>query len=302
MLDTEELLVFTRVVATQSLARAAAELHIPRATVSRRLATLEEKLGHRLLRRTTRSMALTAAGRDLLRHAQLVVDAVRAAEASVLRANDDLRGDVRISLGPFTAASLADVLADFIAAHPAVRLLAHVSNRSVDLRREPFDVAIRASAKVPGGLVARRLTRTRLAAFASPAYVARHGLPTSVHALDEHRCLMGLDETMKPRTHWPTATGSTRTRGVFHSDDPTLVTQLCVRGAGIALLPTRLAADHVARGELVPVLADVLRVEGAISIVYPDRRLLPPQVRALIDWIVARGPAVLRTPEEARTR
>ncbi|WP_394829796.1 LysR family transcriptional regulator [Pendulispora albinea] len=299
MLDTEELLVFTRIVATQSLARAATELRLPRATVSRRLAGLEAKLGVRLLARTTRSMAVTDAGRELLRHAHLVVDAAIAAEASVRRRDDDIRGDVRVSLGRASAAALADVLADFIVAHPTVRLLVHVSDRSVDLQRDGIDVAIRASAKIAPGLVARRLAPARLVAAAAPSYLARYGAPTSLRDLKEHRCLLGLDARMKPRTHWPAGKRTVAVRGAVHSDDPHLLTQLCVRGLGIALLPNRLADPHIQRGELAVVLADRLRVDGAIFLVYGERTMMPPQLRAFVDWIRARAPAVLRARGEA---
>ncbi|WP_394840773.1 LysR family transcriptional regulator [Pendulispora brunnea] len=298
MLDTEELLVFSRIVATQSLARAAVELRLPRATVSRRLSGLEAKLGVRLLRRTTRSMALTDAGRELLRHAHAVVDAALAAEASVRRREDDLRGNVRVSIGRASAAGLSDVLADFIVAHPSVRLLVHVSDRSVDLQRDDIDVAIRASSKIAPGLVARQLTPAHLVAVAAPSYLTRHGTPTSLEALKEHRCLLGLDERMKPRTHWPAGKRKVTVRGAVHSDDPHLLTQLCVRGLGIALLPSRLVDEHIRRGDLVVVLADRLRVEGAIFLVYPERALMPPQIRAFVDWIRARAPAVLRTRAE----
>jgi len=298
MLDTEELLVFTRIVETQSLARAAIELRLPRATVSRRLAGLEAKLGLRLLRRTTRSMALTDAGRELLRHAHAVVDAAVAAEASVRRRDDDIRGNVRVSIGRASAAALADVLADFVVAHPAVRLLVHVSDRSVDLQRNDIDVAIRASAKVAPGLVARRLTPARLVAVAAPSYLSRHGTPTSLRDLKEHRCLLGLDEPMKPRTHWPAGKRNVKAHGMVHSDDPHLLTQLCVRGLGIALLPNRLVDEHIQRGDLIVVLADQLRVEGAIFLVYAERALMPPQVRAFVDWIRTRAPAVLRARAE----
>jgi DNA-binding transcriptional LysR family regulator len=302
MLETEELLVFSRVVATQSLARAGKELRMPRATVSRRLAGLEEKLGVRLLRRTTRSMMLTDAGRELLRHAQAVVDAAVVAEASVRRRDDDLRGDVRLSVGPWAGSALADVIAEFVIAHPQVRVLAHVSNRSTDLRRDEVDVAIRAAAKLAPGLVARTLSHSSLVGVASPKYVATHGAPSSLDDLRSHRCLMGLEEGMKPRAHVPAKGRKVRASGVFHSDDPMLLLQLCVRGLGIAVLPSRLVSGHLASGELVPVLPSALRVDGTISIVYAERTLMPPQLRAFVDWIIARAPLVLGTPEEARAR
>jgi DNA-binding transcriptional LysR family regulator len=293
MLETEELLVFSRIVATQSLSRAAKELRMPRATMSRRLAGLETKLGVRLLRRTTRSMALTDAGHALLHHAQAVVDAARQAEASVRRPDDELSGDVRVSIGP-RIGGLTDVLADFVVAHPKVRLLAHVSNRSVDLRREEVDVAIRASAAVSPGLVARRLAKASLIAVAAPKYLALHGTPRSLRDLRAHACFVGLDEGLNARSQWPAKAQRFIGTTAPHSNDPSLLAQLCLRGLGIAFLPERLVADHVARGELVPVLPQTLRVDGTISLLYAERKLMPAQVRAFIDWLVTRAPSALR--------
>jgi len=301
MVETEELLIFTRIVAARSLARASQELRIPRATVSRRLAGLEEKLAVRLVARTTRSLSLTPAGRAFLVHAQAVVDAARAAEASIARANDDAHGDVRLSTSAPFAHALSDVVADFLVAHPRVRVLADVSMRPVDLRREPFDLAVRASGKLPPGLVARRLARTYLGAYAAPSYVARRGVPVSARDLREHAWLLGLDEGMKPRAHVPTrAWGSVRVAGAFHASDPLVLLAMCVRGLGLAVLPNRVAADDVARGRLVAVLPEAIRVDGAVSVVYADRRLMARHVRLFVDWVVARAPAVLDEPRSKR--
>src|SRR3954462_13362894 len=113
MLETEELAIFAAVVLWSSVSRAAAELRVPRATVSRKLAGLEERLGVRLLQRTTRSMRLTEQGQLLHRHAKLVLDAARLAEASVQLRPNGLSGVVRVSMPPMTGGTLPDVLADF---------------------------------------------------------------------------------------------------------------------------------------------------------------------------------------------
>lgn len=294
MLETSALLVFVRIVDGRSLAAAARALGMPRATVSRKLALLEEELGVRLLRRTTRSLSLTDAGRDLLRHARTVVDAALAAARSVARREDDVRGDVRLSIGPHVANALADVIASFVAAHPSVRLFVQVTHRTVDLRRDPIDVAIRASKALSAGLVARRLARASLVAVASPRYLAEHGEPRTLRDLAVHRCLMGLDDALSPRTSFPSSTGrAVAARGVFFSDDPPLLLEGCLRGLGIALLPSRLVDEHLARRELLVVLPGKLRVDGAISIVYAERERMAPELRAFVDWVVARAPAAL---------
>ncbi|MGA2448260.1 MAG: LysR family transcriptional regulator [Polyangiaceae bacterium] len=134
--ETSELLAFVRTVEARSLSRAADELSLPRTTVSRRLARLEKRLRTRLLRRTTRSLALTDAGAAFLRHARIVLDAVNHAEASVRRVDDVVRGDLRVSVPPITSDSFFAMVADFVARFPEVRLHVFFSTAAVDLRRE----------------------------------------------------------------------------------------------------------------------------------------------------------------------
>src|SRR5688572_20662708 len=143
--ETAELLAFAKTVEARSLSRAAAELAIPRATISRRLARLEERLGARLLRRTTRSLMLTDAGEALYRHARIVLDAVGHAEASVRRSDDAIRGDLRVSVPPMIHPSFFAFISKFATEHPEVRLHVHISTELVDLRRGGYDVALRAS-------------------------------------------------------------------------------------------------------------------------------------------------------------
>lgn len=300
MLDAESLRIFVAVVRVSSISKASAELKVPRATVSRKLALLEQQLRARLLRRTTRSMQLTDAGREFHRHAEAALDALQQAEASVAPRGSQAAGDVFVSIPPMVGGALPDVLADFAREHPAVRLHVDVSNRVVDLARERFDAAIRATAEVAPGLVARPLARVALVGVAAPAYVSRHGLPSAAADLRAHRCLVGLDAEGRPRTHWAVGGRRRAVVGVAYSNDPHLVLRWALRGVGIAMLPATLVANHLARGELVPVLPSALRTEGAVSLVTHERRLLTPAARAFVDYVTKRAPVALRAPSAAR--
>lgn len=152
-------------------------------------------------------------------------------------------------------------------------------------------MAIRASAKLAPGLVARRLARASLVAVAAPKYLALHGIPRTLRDLRSHACFLGLDDALKAQSRWPPKAQRYIGTGAPHSNDPFLIAQLCVRGLGIGFLPERLVADAIARGELVLILPQALRLDGSVSLVYTERKLMPPQVRAFIDWIVARAPA-----------
>src|SRR3954454_15542115 len=131
-LENAELLAFAKAVDAKSLTRAAAELGIPRATLGKRLARLEQRLGVRLLRRTTRSLALTDAGETFYRQARIVLDAVSQAEASIRRPDDAIAGDLRVSVPPMAGSRLLDIFAEFVEVHPQVRLHVLFSSRMVD--------------------------------------------------------------------------------------------------------------------------------------------------------------------------
>lgn len=293
MVETEDLRIFASIVRTSSISRAATELKVPRATVSRKLALLEERLGVRLLRRTTRSMQLTEAGRAFHRAAESALEAVRLAEVSVAPRGATPSGDVFVSIPPMVGGGLPDVLSDFAREHPSIRLHVDVSNRSVDLARERFDVAIRATGKLDAGLTARTLARVSLVGVAAPLYVASRGAPSRLTDLTKHRCLVGLDAEARPQTHWRIGKTRRAVVGAAYSNDPHLVLRWALRGLGIALLPATLVASHLARGELVTILPGTLRTEGTVSLVMRERKLLPPPVRLFVDFVTRRAPAAL---------
>ena len=295
--ETAELLAFARAVETASLSAAARSLGVPRATIGRRLARLEQKLGARLLRRTTRSLALTDAGEAFYRHARIVLDAVAQAESSVRRGDGRIRGTLRVAIPPIGDPSFHTMVSEFARAHPEVRMVVNASSRHVDLRREGYDLALRAGVLSEPGLVARTLVRDALIAVASPAYLKAHGTPRSARALREHRCLTGFERGEVPRTHWPRrGGGKVPIEGQFVSNDLLLLEAAARAGLGIALLPMGLVTRLLERGELVHVLPDLIREEARVALVYPQKEFLPPQVRAFIDTVVAWAPGRLTGP------
>ncbi len=287
-IETAELVAFTKTVDANSLSRAAEELGVPRATVSRRLARLEERLGARLLRRTTRSLVLTEVGEVFYQQACMALQAVRSAEQSVRTADDVVRGDLRVSVPPMMNPSFRAMLSDFAAHHPALRVHVHTSSQHVDMLHGGYDVALRASSEMQPGLIARTLFRDPMIAVAAPAYLADRGTPQTQRDLRDHRCLVGFTRGELPQFHWPLVSGSKfQVDGAFFSNDIALLCDAAMRGLGIALLPESLVAPHVERGALAQVLADVVGAEMQIALVYPERAFLPPQVRAFIDAVVA---------------
>lgn len=293
-LETAELLAFATIVDKQSMSRAAAELRIPRATLSRRLARLEERLGVRLLRRTTRSLAVTDPGDALYRQARIVLEALSRAEASVRKPDDAVRGELRVSVPPTMVPGFSTMLCAFVRTYPDLRVHVHYSSRHVDLMRDGYDVAIRGSnGNLEPGLVARTLSTMRLIAVASPTYLKAKGTPKTRGDLKRHRCLMGFSRGETPQTHWPTARGQLHVEGSFFSNELPLLGQAAVEGLGIALLPEPMVRPLIAEGDLVQVLPGVLGSPARASIVYAEREFVPPQVRAFVDAVVAWAPKEL---------
>jgi DNA-binding transcriptional LysR family regulator len=302
-LETAELLAFAKSVEARSLSRAAAELGIPRATLSRRLARLEERLGARLLRRTTRSLVLTDAGQNMYRHACIVLEAVQTAEASVRQVGDVVRGQLRVSVPPIVTDSFRNMLCSFMERYPEVRLSVDFGSRMVDLLRDGYDVALRASTGMEPGLIARPLSREPVLCVASPAYLAVHGTPRTPEDLAQHRCLMGFARGELPQTHWAFGNaGRQYLEGILHSNELDLLRTAAVRGLGVAYLPLTIVHADLMGGTLVAVAPDTLRSEALIALVYPERQFVPPAVRAFIDAVVAWAPEALglKVPEQCR--
>ncbi len=292
--ETSEIRAFVKVVDEGSVSGAARELALPRATISRRLGRLEGKLGVRLLHRTTRQMNLTESGEEYYRHARGVLQAVQSASAAVCRPDDVPRGLLRVSIAPLLSREVRETLLTFIEAYPEVELELIASTALLDLRARNIDVAWRAASDLDPDLVARKLFSAELGAVASPAYLARAGTPTSETQLVDHVCLLRFERGERPATHWPLKDGgSVRVRGRLVANDMLLLRDAALRGLGIALLPAPFMADLVATGELVRVLPDRLGALSQIALVYPDRRLLKPAVRAFVDHVVARSGAIV---------
>src|SRR5260370_29022329 len=278
------------------MSRAAVELGVPRATNGRRQARLEQRLGVRLLRRTTRALALTDAGDAFYRHARIVLDAVEQAEASVRKSDDVVCGTLRVAPPPMLDPSFNALVCDFARAYPEVKMHIDASSRSVDLLREGYDVALRAATELEPGLVVRTLARTSVVAGAAPAYRAANGTPRKARDLRTQRCLLGFTRGGLPQTYWPKAGGGKiSVEGSFVSNDITLLMDAAVRGLGIAVLPTLIVGALLERGALVRVLPEQINAESRVSVVYQEKELMPPQVRAFIDLLVAWAPTAIDT-------
>ena len=280
---------FVAIVDHGSVTGAADTLGLPRPTVSKRLARLEARLGVRLLHRTTRRMKLTQQGELLYERARRVVHAVRVAEAAVQRVDAVPRGLLRVLVPAHVPEStFAQWLAELVEAYPQVSLDVVATDEHVDLVAEGFDVALRYGEIEDTSLVSRTLVVNAEIAVASPTYLASRGAPRTEADLADHDCIVGYGGGNVPNPRWPLLTGGTTTvAGTLRTNHPGLSLEAAKRGLGIALVVDRAAQDALDRGELVRVLPEVIGRPDRVRLVYPDRELLDPKVRAFIDFIAS---------------
>lgn len=291
--DLNQLLVFAKVVEQGSFIGAARGLALPRTTVSRRIQELEERLGTRLLQRTTRRVSLTEAGAIYYEYCSRIAQEMADAEHAVGRVQEEPRGTLRVAAAfSFGMSILVPIVPDFMLRHPEIDLQLELRNDNVDLVGEGFDLAIRIGPLADSSAAVRHLGDSSMGLFASPAYLQANGLPTTPEEL-AHRAALTLSRFCRHgRFFWPLARGN-ETREVFLTprlvgNDPGVVCTAALAGLGIALLPTILVSRTVPRSALLPVLPEWEAPRVAFSAVYPSRRGLPPKVRVFIDFLVER--------------
>ena len=289
-IDPNDLLIFARVAELGSFSRAAERLGLPKSTVSRRLAALEQRMGERLLLRTTRRQTLTEFGLQLLEHARQVVAEMDA--VGVLREQRQAApsGRLRVSMpGDFANMVLVDSLAAFMALHPAISLELDLSPRRVDLLGEGFDVAIRMGDLADDALlVASKLAVFTHGLYASPGDLAEHGDPQTPDDLAGHaavRLMRGNGEA----AGWTLLQGEQRWTGVHagrvSANSPEMLIRLASAGAGIAAVPDHYAVADVRAGALRRVLPGWDLPTSTAWAVYPGRKLMPAKTRAFVDML-----------------
>ena len=293
---------FVSIVERGSITSAARALGLPRPTVSRRLARLEERLDVRLLHRTTRRMQMTPQGEALYATARRVIRAAREVEAEVRRLDGVPRGLLRLSIPTRVPADIfAGWLVEFLTLHPEVSLEAVASAAHVDLVAEGFDVALRAGPIEDASVIARVVATNVLMAVASPKYLAERGTPRDAESLAGHNCIVGYRAGIAPELRWPLLDGGwVAVSGTFVSNQMELRREAARRHLGIALIVDYVTADDIASGDLVAVLPDVIGRRDRVSLVYADRAFVDPKVRAFVDFIGSRMDA-LRARRAAKT-
>ena len=279
--------IFVRVVETGSFSAAARDLALGQPAVSKTIAALEERLGARLLVRSTRQLSATDAGMAFYERAARAIAEVNEAEAAAQGVGAGLEGRLRISL-PVTFGRLHVVpqLGAFLDAHPKVRLELVMDDRMVDLVAENIDAALRLGTLTDSALQARKLAQADRVAVASPAYLARKGVPsTPADLLEHHGIIYGQNAGGQ---EWVFRRGTSeialrlQTRLTFSAAEG--VREAVLAGQGFAIASRWLFAPELATGEVIPVLQDWGLPPMELWVIYPSGRLTSSKARAFIEW------------------
>lgn len=290
-----EMRVFRAVAESGGFTAAAQKLGVSQPFVSQTLSSLEQRLGVRLLNRSTRTQRLTQEGEVFLASCKRLADEIDLAELQIRSAEP--AGELRVTAPrAFGADQIVPRLPGFLAAHPRISLSLSLSDTLANLIEENFDVAVRMGRLQDSALASRRLCSLQRIVVAAPAYVDKHGAPITPPALEAHNCLM-WQAPMDHLNRWPFSINGRRqevsVQGSFRSSDGTVLFQMCVAGIGVMRLAEHLALPAIRSRVLVPLLAEYQAPDDtAIHVVFLPQRGLVPRIRAFVDYLGE----VFRTP------
>ena len=292
MLDLNDIAMFVQVVRCGSFAEAARRLGMPPNTVSRRIQQLEAHLQTRLLQRSTRKLTLTSAGQAFHDRCVGAVDGLLEAGQALVTGSDEPSGRVRVAApADFFDFFQMEWVAEFLAAHPRVRLDFVLSDAKADLIAEQIDVAFRGGPLRDSGYIGRKIFDPRsVGLVASPAYIARRGAPQTLQDLANHDCVISAQPGGHATWHLvgPNGEEEVQVVGRFSGNTAQALRKAAVAGLGIALLPPVMANHQINAGTLMPVLTQYQPKGFGLNVLYPSRRQLPLAVSAFIGLVIER--------------
>ena len=276
--------IFTRVVELHSFTQAANSLGMQKSTVSRRIALLEDRLGVRLLNRTTRKLRLTEVGQAYYERCRQIMLDFAEAEQAVMQLQLEPAGQLKITASiEFGQLLLGPVLGAFLRKYPQISAEVEITSRHVDPLEEGVDIAIMVGRPQDSTLIARKLLETPRRLYASPDYLKNYGHPQKSADLIEHRAIMlAMDN---PR-YWPLEGEHLLCQCVLACNNITLAREVAIGGAGIAALPEVICREALARGALVELLPEAKLSSGELFAIYPSRRFQALTVRAFPDFTI----------------
>jgi DNA-binding transcriptional LysR family regulator len=294
----QEMSSFVSVVDAGSFVAAAEATGVSKAAVSRHVAELEQRLGTRLLQRTTRRLSVTAEGVAFYSRCKELLAAIEEAESELSATGSDASGQIRVNAPlTFGVLHLAPLWGRFMDQNPKVSLDVTLADRVVDLIEEGYDLAVRISSMTSSTLISRKLAATRLFLCASPAYLGQRGIPRQPRDLLAHRVISY--SYLTTRDEWqftgPQGAESVRVRACMHTNNGDTCRLAALDAQGIVLQPDFLVGADLRRGTLVELMPGYRALELGIYAVYPSRKYLPLKIRRLVDFLAG----ALREPRWA---
>lgn len=287
-----DIAVFAQVVESGSFTAAAERLSLSKSVVSKYVTRLEERLGARLLNRTTRRISLTEIGRAFYQRSQQGLREIEEAEAEVSRLQAEPRGLLRINAPmSFGVLHLAPAIPDFLSRYPELSVEVDFDDRKVDVIQGGFDVSVRISDLADSSLIARRIGPCRHAVVASPDYLKRHGTPKTPQDLVDHNIVSYRYQESTQQWEFVDPEGKSITvpvNGTVQMNNSLGLREAVLNGAGIMRAPTFVVGNDVQQGRLTPLLTNFRTLQLSIYAVYPQRRHLSPKIRAFVDFMAER--------------
>lgn len=285
-MDIKDLRIFARVAALGNLSAVATELGVSAGTISKRIQSLEDEIGVRLIDRTTRSSRLTEEGRMYLQRVERILLEVEHAQDEISANSGAPAGRLKISApASLSRQIVVPALVSFADAYPAIEVCVDITDRFANLHDEGYDVAIRAGTLSDGTMKAKRLVGDRVVLSASPSYIEQYGAPQRPSDLSDHRCLLHGDQR-----NWVLArdgeTDAVRIAGQLGSDSGDFLHMAALQGVGILRASEIAVQEDVMAGRLIRVLPDYeLASDAAIWAVYPNAKHAMPRLRVFLDHI-----------------
>ncbi len=290
MESLSDIAVFVQVVRSGSFTAAAEKLGLSKSVVSKYVTRLEDRLGARLLNRTTRRLSLTEVGRTFFERSQRALGEIEEAEAEVSRLQGEPRGELRLSCPmSFGILHLAPLLPAFQARHPELAVDMVLDDRQTNLVDEGFDLAVRIGELPDSTLVARRLGPCRHVVCGSPKYFSRQGVPQSPEELADHTALTYSYQDGPAEWRFVDGDGNYCHAAInrrLQMNNSLAIREALLKGAGVTLTPTFVVGGDIKAGRLMAVLTEYKALEVSIYAVYPQRKHLSPKVRVFIDYLL----------------
>ncbi|MGF1699574.1 LysR substrate-binding domain-containing protein [Photobacterium makurazakiensis] len=280
--------VFLRVIQTGSFSAAAREQSTSQATISKKISALEDKLGVKLITRTSRELSLTQAGQEYYNHCGNILQEIDEVEASVRSQVSSPKGTLRIAApAPLARILLAPLIAEFLFEYSEIEVDMVIEERHIDLVAEGIDVAIRAKKLEDSSLIARPLFNNPLLLVASPSYLEKHGTPIQPNELKAHNCIVYTFNRSLNNWHFKNDDKeiSIPVQGAFRSNSGETNLAMALAGLGVTQLPIWMTDNYLEMGDLVQVLENFSNDTVPINAIYPYSRHIPLKVRCFVDFI-----------------